>query len=132
MESFKLLLSIARRKAQIDTASDNDWFTGAQTYLGELKKEIVEVEEELLLNRRCYLEDELGDVLWDYVNLLLALENEGEVDLESVLGRVCRKYEERVSGLERHEPWEAVKRRQKQRLAAELEGELGGIAQTGN
>lgn len=108
---FEQLLSIARRKSVIDTTSD--WFNGSQTYLNEMRTELDEVLEEIPLNRRCYLEQELGDLLWDYLNLLLALESETEIQLESVLERACIKFEQRVNGLENGLSWSDIKARQK-------------------
>ncbi|WP_246201132.1 MazG nucleotide pyrophosphohydrolase domain-containing protein [Vibrio ziniensis] len=114
---FEQLLSIARRKSVIDTASD--WFEGSQTYLSEMRTELDEVLEEIPLNRRCYLEQELGDLLWDYLNILLALESESDIKLESVLERACLKFEQRVSGLENGVSWCDIKAKQKLSLAEE-------------
>lgn len=115
---FEQLLSIARRTSVIDTTSD--WFNGSQTYLNEMRTELDEVLEEIPLNRRCYLEQELGDLLWDYLNLLLAFESETEIQLESVLERACIKFEQRVSGLENGISWSDIKARQKASLTEEL------------
>ena len=117
MKDFEILLEIAKRKAKIDT--NNNWFFGSQTYLSEIKKEIDEVNTELSQNRICYLEDELGDVLWDYINALVALEKERGISVENVLGRACKKYEERIRGIENGELWNDVKKRQKIALAEE-------------
>ncbi|WP_223159436.1 MazG nucleotide pyrophosphohydrolase domain-containing protein [Vibrio sp. Y2-5] len=114
---FEQLLSIARRKSVIDTTSD--WFNGSQTYLNEMRTELDEVLEEIPLNRRCYLEQELGDLLWDYLNLILALESEAGLQLESVLERACIKFEQRVNGLENGFSWSDIKARQKISLADE-------------
>ncbi|MGY2574153.1 MazG nucleotide pyrophosphohydrolase domain-containing protein [Vibrio sp. C8] len=111
------LLSIARRKSVIDTSSD--WFNGSKTYLNEMRTELDEVLEEIPLNRRCYLEQELGDLLWDYLNLLLALESETEIQLESILERACIKFEQRVNGLENGISWSDIKARQKVSLTEE-------------
>ena len=117
MQDFEKLLSIAKRKTHFD--SDHDWSNGSVTYLAEIKKEVDEVIEEIPKSRLCYLEDELGDVLWDYLNILTALEQEVGIDPASVLARACRKYDERVSGIESGERWADIKVRQKQRLAKE-------------
>jgi NTP pyrophosphatase (non-canonical NTP hydrolase) len=117
MESFEKLLEIARRKAEIDR--NNACYSGPETYIVELQKEIEEVIEELPKKRSCYLEDELGDVLWDYLSALLALEKQGDVTVESVLNRAYLKYGARVSGIESGIPWQEIKRKQKQELAKE-------------
>lgn len=118
MNEFKTLLKIAQRKSVFDET--NAWFDGAQTYLQAIKKETDEVIEELPKDRACYLEDELADVLWNYLNSLLALEKEAGISTESVLRRACEKYEERIAGIESGELWKEVKARQKQALKAEF------------
>jgi len=120
MKHFETLLLIARRKAVID--SDSKWSEGARTYLGEMNNVIAEVCAELASGRQCYLEDELGDVLWDYLNALTALEKSHKISVEKVLQRACRKYEERIFGIESGQFWKDIKARQKQAL--ELEQKL--------
>lgn len=117
MKHFETLLLIARRKAVIDTGSK--WSEGARTYLGEMNNEIAEVCAELTSGRQCYLEDELGDVLWDYLNALAALEKSHGISVEKVLQRACRKYEERISGIENGRLWKDIKLHQKQAIAQE-------------
>lgn len=119
MKDFEKLIEIARRKSLFDEG--NDWSSGAETYLSEIKKEVDEVVEEIPKSRECYLEDELGDVLWDYLNIVLALEKEQGIDLTSVIQRASQKYEERVSGIESGLLWKDVKTKQKERLAREQE-----------
>lgn len=117
MDSFQGLVKIARRKNIFDQG--NNWSNGSETYLSEIQKELVEVEEEIPKQRFCYLEDELADVLWDYLNIVLALEDEAGVDFNSVLERACRKYEERISGIENGQLWKEIKVRQKKVLESE-------------
>ncbi len=119
MNHFETLLLIARRKAVID--ADSKWSEGARTYLGEMNNEIAEVCAELSSGRQCYLEDELGDVLWDYLNALAALEKSHGISVEKVLQRACRKYEERISGIESGQFWKDIKARQKRVLELEQE-----------
>ena len=117
MEKLETLLGLARRKAAIDKTST--WSEGAKTYLSELKAEVDEVNEEIANERLCFLEDELGDVLWDYLNALVALEGEAGIDIESVLSRACNKYHERIAGIEGGESWQEIKLRQKTALEHE-------------
>lgn len=117
MQQFAQLLKIVRRKSIID--QNNDWSEGSITYLNEIQKEIQEVLDELTKNRNCYLEEELGDVLWDYLNILIALEKERAVSVDSILNRCCQKYEERISGIEKGELWKNIKTIQKTRLVTE-------------
>lgn len=111
MKSFNTLVHIARRKNHFDQT--NPWSNGSSTYLAEICKEVQEVSDEIAQDRQPYLEDELGDVLWDYLNLVLALEKEKGIRLEDVLARATRKYEERISGIENGIPWQETKEKQK-------------------
>lgn len=119
MKEFDKLLNIAKRKTKFDKT--NHWSKGAETYLFEIKNEVDEVLEEIPKSRQCYLEDELGDVLWDYLNVLTALEQEIGLDAKAVLSRACHKYEQRVSGIESGETWNSIKEIQNQALAVELQ-----------
>lgn len=115
------LLEIAKKKNQID--QKHTWSQGSSTYLVEMKKELTEVEEEIPLNRICYLEDELGDVLWDYLNLLICLENEKGIRASHVFKRALDKYNERISGIEAGVLWAETKEKQKKRLSEEYDRE---------
>ena len=117
MQHLDKLLEVAKRKSEFD--KNNSWYLGSSTYLAEIKKEVDEVIEEIPKNRLCYLEDELGDVLWDYLNAILSLEKEAGVKIESVVQRACRKYEERVSAIENGISWDEVKLKQKKELEQE-------------
>jgi NTP pyrophosphatase (non-canonical NTP hydrolase) len=117
MENIQKLIQIVKRKAALD--QDNTWSNGASTYLEEIKKEVDEVIEEIPLQRDAYLEDELGDVLWDYLNVLQALEQERGIKTDAVIARACVKYEERIAGLESGKSWSEIKQVQKHKLAKE-------------
>lgn len=117
MQDFEKLIKIVKRKSALDQG--NTWSNGSSTYLEEIKKEVDEVIEEMPKQRDCYLEDELADVLWDYLNVLQAIEQERGISIDSVLARVCHKYEERISGLESGMTWAEIKQNQKLVLAKE-------------
>lgn len=118
MKEFDELLAIATRKSEFDLT--NTWFKGVETYLVAIGKEVEEVREEIAQDRLCYLEDELGDVLWNYLNVLKALQREKGIDPQKVLDRACKKYEQRVSAIESGSSWEAIKSQQKEALSEEL------------
>jgi len=118
MQEFIKLLNIAKRKTCFD--KNNTWSNGSATYLAGIKDEVDEVIEEIPKSRQCYLEEELGDILWDYLNVLTALEEEADIDIKAVLSRACRKYEERMSGIESGDNWQDIKELQKIALAAEF------------
>jgi NTP pyrophosphatase (non-canonical NTP hydrolase) len=111
------LLAAALAKHEID--QDNDWYEGSATYFAALHKELQEVAEEIESGSSCRLEDELGDVLWDYLNLLLGLQTEGRIDAAHVVRRAMDKYEERIEAIRSGEGWARVKERQRRRLADE-------------
>lgn len=114
---LKDILELVERKNRIDFKGK--WSVGSKTYLGEIRTELAEVEEEIEAGRLCYLEEELGDVLWDYLNVLRCLADEEGVVIERVLDRMYAKFEERISGMENGESWAAIKVRQKAQLAEE-------------
>ncbi|ELB2920161.1 nucleotide pyrophosphohydrolase [Vibrio parahaemolyticus] len=113
------LQKIAALKSQRDLKGS--WFKGSSTYLDALVEEISEVKEELVSGRQCFLEDELGDLLWDFVCLIEHLELEGKVDKERVFQRSVDKYAERVTNRSPGETWEDVKLRQKLELKKECD-----------
>lgn len=117
MENFEKLLAIVRRKSVYDL--NNPWYSGPESYLQGLKDEVNEVIEEIPRMRACYLEDELGDLLWNSLNAVVALEKERGIRLEAVLGRACLKFEARLSGIEAGRSWQEIKDEQKQALARE-------------
>lgn len=119
---FSSLFDIARRKAKYDNT--NTWYRGSETYFDALYQELEEVGEEITQTRLCYLEDELGDVLWNYLNLLMALEKEQGIDPISVLSRAVNKYQQRVNTIENNGSWADVKAEQKLRLQQEFLGAM--------
>ena len=119
---FSSLFDIARRKAKYDNT--NTWYRGSETYFDALYQELEEVGEEITQTRLCYLEDELGDVLWNYLNLLMALEKEQGIDPTSVLSRAVNKYQQRVATIENNGSWADVKAEQKRKLQQEYLGAM--------
>ncbi len=119
---FSSLFDIARRKAKFDNT--NTWYKGSETYFDALYQELEEVGEEITQTRLCYLEDELGDVLWNYLNLLMALEKEQGIDPTSVLSRAVNKYQQRVATIENNGSWADVKAEQKRKLQQEYLGAI--------
>ena len=117
MEEFDKLLKIAKRKTQFD--EKGTWSKGSQSYLAGIKNEVDEVIEETPKSRQCYLEDELGDILWNYLNVLTTMEKETGIEPKAVLIRACRKYEARVSAIESGIKWSEIKEQQNIALAIE-------------
>ena len=93
-ELLKQLQDIATIKSQRDL--QGSWFKGSSTYLDALVEEVTEVKEEITLGRQAFLEDELGDLLWNFVCLIEHLEVDKKIDKERVFRRAVKKYSERV------------------------------------
>jgi len=108
------LLDLVERKHLID--QNNTWSQGSSTYLAEIRKELDEVEEVVGSNKTIQLEEELGDVLWDYLNLVRCLAQEETITLDSVFQRAVGKFDERISGVENGVTWKEIKQLQKQRF----------------
>jgi NTP pyrophosphatase (non-canonical NTP hydrolase) len=117
LELFKKVCDLADRKNQLDKIID--WQGGSEAYLSGLKEEIKEVEQELKTERLCFLEDELADVLWDYVNLITCLKEENNVSMERVFSRCIKKYGQRLKGIDDGVSWAEVKANQKKELDME-------------
>lgn len=117
MQDMDKLIQVVKRKAEFDKT--NPWYEGSEKYLSEIKNEVDEVLEELPKDRLCYLEDELGDVLWDYLNAVMSLEKEKGVQLESIIQRASKKYQERLTAIENNIAWDEVKQKQKDALNQE-------------
>ena len=115
-DTLRVLADLAKRKRAIDIERN---YGGSSFYLDELKTELREVEEELKTNNQAHLEVELGDVLWDYVLVLVNLEAEKKISLQKVFSRAKQKYDERISGIEQGLLWADIKEEQKNRLRKE-------------
>jgi NTP pyrophosphatase (non-canonical NTP hydrolase) len=113
------LLEIASLKLQRDKTGT--WSNGSVTYFEAIYDELEEVKAEIKDGRECYLEDELGDVLWDFICMLKHLEDERKINLENVFERSVKKYSERISGIGAGESWDEIKEIQRHELAVEHE-----------
>ena len=108
---------IARRAAQ---PSDSDPAAPA-AYFAELHSEVDEAEAEVKAANAIYLEDELGDIFWDYCLLLAYLAQQGYIDSAAqVFTHALAKYQERAPAMEARsdELWKKIKQQQRQALAA--------------
>ncbi|WP_256383230.1 MazG nucleotide pyrophosphohydrolase domain-containing protein [Photobacterium toruni] len=114
-------LLLLRKVAHLKLVRDlkGSWCQGSNTYFNAIYDELLEVKAEIENNKQCFLEDELGDVLWNYICLLHHLEYEKKISVESVFNRVVNKYSERVNGINNGECWDDIKCRQKDILQQE-------------
>jgi len=119
LSNFEKLILLSKEKEKFD--KKHIWSEGSKTFIEELKKEIEEVIVEYNNEKQIYLEDELGDVLWDYLNLLVNLEVENKIDFKRVFTRANKKFSQRVSGINYNSNWNEIKKKQKEELKIEQE-----------
>ena len=108
------LIKLSQKKLEID--KQNTWSDGSQTYVEAIKNEIKEAEDEIDNGNKILLEDELADILWDYLNILQNLEDENKIDVNSVFERAEQKYSERIEAIENDVSWSEIKAKQKEEL----------------
>lgn len=101
---------------------DNGWYVDHKTFLNGLYEEIDEAKEEIRKDNSVYLEDELGDVFWDIMMVLIALEKEWLITREKVFERAYNKFSERIDYVQSRDEmdsWEKIKKVQKIRRKKE-------------
>lgn len=121
------IIDIIKRKhkiclSQIEKYPNIEYYKSyvtSQCYLDEIIWEIEEVRNENRENNSIYLEDELWDILWGYINLLYFLENEGKIQANNVIKCCLKKYDERTKALENNISWDDIKKKQKKDLLEE-------------
>jgi NTP pyrophosphatase (non-canonical NTP hydrolase) len=99
-EFFQSYLATVSKKHRLHATNEperNDW----KKYCDGLKDECEEVIVEVKDHNAVYLEDELGDIFWDYMNMLYCLERDGNIDsMESVFARSLKKYSQRIDAID--------------------------------
>ncbi len=119
-ELFEKIKELAESKCVRD--ANLKWSKGSQTYIEELKKEIDEVQVELDANKQVYLEDELGDIFWDYMNILVNLVKEEKIEsVQTIFERCEKKYSQRIHAIQTNISWDEIKAEQKKELLIEQE-----------
>jgi NTP pyrophosphatase (non-canonical NTP hydrolase) len=92
------LLTLSKARITSFLQMKDTRYQGSQTYFEEIRKEIDEAEAENKENNTIYLEDELGDIFWDYMMLLNALASEGKItNIEKVFERCYQKFSGRIN-----------------------------------
>ena len=87
----------------------SDWSEMPATYLECIRDETVEVEE--ALDHHEALTEELGDILWDYINLLESLEK--DISVQKLVETATAKYESRLKDLKERRSWSDAKSSEK-------------------
>ena len=98
------------------------WYKWSKTYWENVKWEIQEAENEIN-SHQVYLEDELGDVLWDYLCLLNSLKNEWKItSVEKIFDRALTKFSGRINEKtgDYNGKWEDIKEKQKKDIEDEI------------
>ncbi len=88
-------------------------------YFDLIEEEILEAKKELKKDNSVYLEDELSDILWNYLSLLHCLEEEWYISKQQVLERCLKKFSERTEWIEAWVLWNKIKSQQKRELLDE-------------
>ncbi len=102
-----------------------DFYHGSDTFVKWIYGELEEMKEELKSWNRVFLEDELGDIFWDYMCLLENLEIEGKISKAKVFERCWTKFSERLNpDGSNNGNWSEVKKIQKEKLKSEFRNSL--------
>lgn len=84
-----------------------------------------EMKDELKAGNQVFLEDELGDIFWDYICLLENLEAEWKIQKTRVFDRCYEKFSERLNpDGSNNGDWYEVKEKQKEKLKREQRSSL--------
>jgi len=90
---------IALTKQKQQRQKNISWlnFWDPQHRLEWLINEVQEVSDELKMNNQVYLQDELWDIFWNYMNFLTLLESQWYIsDINTVLQQSFKKFSERT------------------------------------
>lgn len=98
ISSIQPILTLAEKRLTFLTAYGSPGFYhGSETFLEGIKDELDEVAIEMKDKNHVYLEDELGDIFWDYICLIENLEHEGKITKKRVFERCYKKFSERLN-----------------------------------
>lgn len=122
-ELFEKILTLSEKRIRFLRENDNSWFfQSSQTFYDGILDEMEEVKAEIQEWKKVLLEDELGDVFWDYICLLETLQQEWKIEKNKVFERCYEKFSERLNfDGSNNGNWQAIKQIQKQRLKKEQE-----------
>jgi len=128
MKNIEKILKLSEKRIDYLIKMDNSWYIDHTTFLNGLYEEIDEAKAEIKKNNSVYLEDELGDVFWDLMMTLIALEKEWLITREKVFERAYSKFSERIDYVQSRDElnsWEEIKALQKQKRQKEHEDLYG-------
>lgn len=72
ISTIQSILTLSEKRIAYLRAHKNDesWYCSSQTHFDGIYDELEEVQKEIEDKKYIYLEDELGDVFWDYMCFL--------------------------------------------------------------
>ena len=116
---IKNILALVQEKWEFEHTYNTKRST-YKPYLEWIVEEIQEATTEIKPNNTVYLEDELSDILRDYLNILETLTREKYIHSpEAVFSRCHNKYKERYADKVANITWETTKKRHKKILEEE-------------
>jgi NTP pyrophosphatase (non-canonical NTP hydrolase) len=125
LSSLKQLELLSQQKYDIQAEYYPEW-CNPNKYVEELNNEIKEVTEEIKTQNTIHLQDELGDIIWDFLWLVESLRRQWMIDsLSEVLVMAEKKYSERVEVC--HDQWwrDRIKKKQKIELKEKHQAKYG-------
>lgn len=116
-DSLQKILDLTKKRIDYfyDGNTDDDWYRWSEKYFEDIIAETEEASEENCKNNHVFLEDELGDIFWNFCCLLSSLEREGKIsERNAVFRRAYAKFSQRIGedGRGGHN-WDGVKEEQK-------------------
>ena len=106
------------KEKHTDGINNEEWYNH-KIYLDWVIEELEEAKAELRKNNSVHLEDELWDVLWDYLNLIFFLDKEWYIDHKNVFKRSLKKFSWRLNWIKSWITWWEIKKHQKAELKKE-------------
>jgi len=122
-ELLKKIITLSENRIRfLREHGDGGWYRGSISHFDGMFHELEEVRTEMDAGKRVYLEDELGDVFWDFICLLEWLEQEWKIDKKKIFERCYAKFSERIwTDGQSCKDWGEVKKLQKEKLRQEQE-----------
>lgn len=92
-----ILVLSKNRIASLRENNQDGWYQWSWSHFDGIFDELEEARKEIEDEKYIYLEDELGDVFWDYMCLLEWLEQEWKIFKSRVFERCLRKFSTRIN-----------------------------------
>lgn len=99
MNHLEYILALSKKRINYfhDNENVKNWYRGSETYFEGILTETQEAKQENVEKNHIYLEDELGDIFWNFCCLLQSLKRENKIsDASEVFRRCAEKFSERI------------------------------------